>query len=82
VRFLANSSDALMRAFLTCEPSSRVHITEPVVAVDDDFFINAVAFDIEPGGLVWCEWTLVPVVSGTTWIWDTSVWDGPDGWAF
>ena len=82
LRFLANRSDALMLAFLECEPGSRVHIVEPMTAVDNDFFIQAVSFDIEPAGLIWCEWGLAPIVAGDAGIWDTSVWDGTDGWVF
>jgi hypothetical protein len=60
VRFLANASDALMRAFLLGEPGSRITLSEPVTARSADYFINGVTFDVEAGGIIWCEWLMEP----------------------
>lgn len=68
VRFLANKSSALMLAFLQGEPGSRVTLKESLTATDADYFINAVGFDVEPGGLIWCEWTVEPAYSLPIWI--------------
>jgi hypothetical protein len=82
VRFLANASDALMLAFLQGEPSSRITLVESMTAINADYFINGVSFDIEPGGLIWCEWIVVPADTTAFFIWDTSRWDVDAYWAF
>jgi len=82
VRFLANQSAALMNAFLQGEPSSRVTIKESVTALNADYFINGVSFDVEPGGLIWCEWVVVPADSSALFIWNTSRWNVDAFWAF
>ncbi len=81
VRFLANQSAALMAAALDGEPSSRFTMKESMTAIDSDWFINAVKFDIQAGGLIYCEWIAVPADTTPMWIWNTSLWN-TDTWAF
>jgi hypothetical protein len=67
-RFLANSSQARMLAFLQGEVSSRITLRETVTAVGGDFNINWVSFKIVDGKWIWCEWSLVPAYALPIWI--------------
>lgn len=82
VRFLANRSSTLMTAALAGEISSRITLQESMTALNSDYFINAVHFEIAAGGLIWCEWTVVPADSMALFIWNTSYWNVDTYWAF
>lgn len=67
VRFLANSTPALMTAALAGEPGACFSLLETVTGIDSDLFINGVSFEIEGGKWIWCEWTPAPVYSLPIW---------------
>jgi len=81
VRFLANQSATLMTAALDGEPSSRFTMKESMTAINSDWFINAVQFDVQVGGLIYCEWIAMPADTTPMWIWNTSKWN-TDTWVF
>jgi hypothetical protein len=66
--FLAHDSDANMLAAINREISDRVTINEELTAQNNDYFINAVEWEISSGGFVRCSWTLAPADSQTYWI--------------
>lgn len=79
VAFNANRADGLMQAFMAVEPGDRVHLTESVSAIDDDFFVNGMEGEILPGGIVRCSWFVNKAaleVTGTVYF---SQPDGTDG---
>jgi len=82
VRFLANRSAPLMTAALQGEISSRITLKESATALNGDYFINAVHFEIAPGNLIWPTWTVVPAETQTLFIWNTSHWNIDTYWAF
>jgi len=67
VRFIANTSDALMKAFLQVEPSDRVEITETATGISDEFNVNGISFNIDANGLITCEWSLVESIDDKFW---------------
>jgi hypothetical protein len=68
VRFLANSNPTFMLAALQGEVSSRMTLRESMTAIDGDFHINGVSFEIESGKWIWVDWTLVPAYALPIWI--------------
>ncbi len=70
--FVGNASDANMLDAIQREISDRIGITEPVTGVDTEYFINAIEWDISPGGIVRCSWTLAPASTQSYWILETT----------
>lgn len=56
VTFGANRDESMMGAFLQMDVGGRVTISESVTAIDEDYFINGVDFDIEAGGVINYKW--------------------------
>lgn len=73
VSYVANKSAALMGMFLQGEVSSRFTLKEYMNAYNGDCFINGVAADVYPGGLIKVEWTVIPADVSETWIIDTDL---------
>jgi len=70
--FVGNDTDANMLNAINREISDRIAIEEPVTAVDTEYFINAVEWDISPGGIVRCSWDLAPASLQEYWILETT----------
>lgn len=56
-RFLANRNAEMLTMFLAMEPGQRMHLAERVSGVDEDMFINGVAYEII-NKLAYCTWYL------------------------
>ena len=83
-KFLATGNASLLSSFFYLEPGDRIHLKENVTGTDDDFFIQGVKFEIQPGGLVSFFWHLRNIGYDVFTIitWGTSTWDGTDVWGF
>jgi len=69
VKFLANASDAHMAAAIALEPGARIAITEEMNGLDETpFTINGVAYELQPGGLLWVTWSLEPARQTAVWL--------------
>jgi len=67
VRFIANSSDALMKAFLQVEPSDKAEITETATGISDEYDVNGIRYSMDENGIVTCEWSLVEAIDDRFW---------------
>ena len=71
VGFIASGSDSFMRQAILREISDRIHITDPLTAIDGDFFINGIEMSVTPEGVLNCAWTIVPADTDLYWILDS-----------
>ena len=56
----ANKDETLLFAFLQLEVGDVIHITEDKSGVDSYYFIQAVAYETRPGGIVMFNWIVKP----------------------
>ncbi len=68
VDFIANYSNALMTAALTCDIGDRIYLSETVTGIAGYFFITSVEFSYEDGALLRVSWGLSPADVGSAWI--------------
>jgi hypothetical protein len=68
VRFLANRSVTHMTAALQLEPGDRIGVVEQLTGLAAAFTINGVHLELQPGGLLWCEWFLEPASAQSYWL--------------
>ena len=64
VEFIANISDAWMKAALALDVGSRISVTETVTGISGEYFVNGYGLNIEPGGIIRC--ILSPLVPAET----------------
>jgi len=57
--FAANRTHALMAAFLALDVGDLVEIKEDRTDIDGYYYIQAVSFDIKPGGVILFTWKLI-----------------------
>lgn len=69
-QFLAQDSDANMTAAILREISDRITLDETVSGQNNDYFINAVEWEINGNGMIRCSWTLTPADATNYWILD------------
>lgn len=69
VRFLANRSAAFMTAAITAEPGDQISITEDATGLVGALFnIQKIRLELQPGGLLWCTWQVVPAGLDAWWV--------------
>ena len=69
VTFYANRDETHMVAFLVCEPGSKIHLTEPLSGIDNDYFINGVEYDIVQKDIIRYTWYVKPASEDTYRLW-------------
>lgn len=69
VKFLANRSDAFLTAAITAEPGDQVAITEDATGLVSQLFnVQKIRLELQPGGLLWCTWHVVPAGLDAWWV--------------
>ena len=69
VTFLANDSAAMMQAAILREPGDRIAISETVTGIDNEFTINGVRLELQPGNLLYCTWWVDVANTQRFWRW-------------
>jgi len=65
VRFIANTSDDLMQAFLNIDVGSLIHLSETHMGIDENEFVQSVEFEIVQGGIIDVVWRVKQFLSLT-----------------
>lgn len=74
VMFLANDSVAMMQAAILREPGDRIAVSETVTAIGDEYTINGVRLELQPGNLLYCTWWLDLANTLRFFRWGISAW--------
>ena len=69
---------------LSYDISTRLTIKLAQASLDKDYHIEGINhdWDVQDAAGLKTSWMLTDATSDTIWIWDTSVWDGPDVWGY
>lgn len=60
VTYIPNRATRLMSSFVNLEIGDKIHVTEDVSRIDDDYFIQGIEAKIAPGGLIQATYYLEP----------------------
>ena len=82
VSFFANRNMVTAGAYFYLDIGVRQRLTEPVNAIDEDYFIQGIRAVVYPGDIIEVTWTVKPALydSYEPAIWDEDVWDGMKAW--
>ncbi len=58
VKFIANTNDDLMRAFLNFDVGTMIYVKENQTGIDNYFYIHGVEFEIQQCGLIAFSWSI------------------------
>ena len=68
VKFLASKSATFLAAALATEPGDQVAITEAATGLVSQLFnVQKIRLELQPGGILWCTWQVVPAGLDAWW---------------